>query len=264
VSLKDKYNIDDAAWKALMKQARAALFLLPSLFILLAGFTRVILEDFSWVPAIAVLWSLLYLPIVLFIRIWLIRAKFRLLVESTGAFLICMFFAIPSSACAYRFWGITGFRIQNLLMIAAAIFLSRYYYDYWDRVWESHEIYNETVALDLEKGRYGIINPFDTSEDKVKKNKTKKYSHSELIYIAAIVGPIGAAIPKIFSSHTTPWDLIIGWILGALVSLGFIKSLVVAFYLFKKLSYYEKKISKPIINGLLAKPRSRKAKVARQ
>jgi hypothetical protein len=163
-----------------------------------------------------------------------------------------MYFAASSSACIFRFFGINALIIQNLILIIASIFFCRYYYCYWNKVWESHKRHNETVAIDLENGRHDFLNNFDMNEDEVKKSKTKKLSNPAMINLAISIAPVGVAISFIFSKnndHKTP--LIIFWVLSIPLILGWLKMVMAGFYYFKKLSYYEKKIGKPIINGLL-------------
>lgn len=252
MSLKNTNHINDATWQKLLKQLKLLLVWFPTLCVLQVGITWAMIGNLSWSFVIMILWLFPYVLIILFSRRWLTRSKFTLFSLFLMMSSFEMFFIIMSSACIYRFYGISGLWIQNLILLAAGIFVCRYYYSYWDRVWISHENYNETIALDLQNGRYDFLKNFDVSEDKINKSM-KKYSNQALVYIAATVAPIGAAIPLIFSKtgdYTTP--LIIVWILSVPFILGWLKMVVAPFHLFKKLSYYERKIGKPIINGLLS------------
>ncbi len=256
MALKDRYRIDELTWQQLWRHFTLQLIWYPLTFIVLAGFAWAVLDDLSWTPAIALLWLIPYLLTILLSQLWLVRSKFTMLVTFLMMLSLEMFFLIASDVCVYSFWSIPGLWIQNILVCIAGIILSRYYYLYWDQVWSSHETHNENVSLDLENGRYDFANRFVMSEDIVKHKKTKKYSNPALIGIAFTVAPIGVAIPLIFSKfgdHSIP--LIVAWILSIPLILGWLKMVMAPFYLFRKLSSYEKKIGKPIINGLLTEKR---------
>ncbi len=252
MSLKNKYNIDDDTWQKLWKVFKTMVIWFPSACILLVVGTWAFIGDLSWAPVIIVLWLFPYLMIISFSCVWLVRSKFTVFVTFLMMFSIVIFFATISSVGLCSFFGLPGVLIQNLILFVAGMIVSRYYYIYWDRVWGSHEGHNKTIALDLENGRYDFLNNFSMSEDKINNSNTQRYSNPALINIALTVAPIGVAIPLIFSKfgdHSIP--LIIMWVLAVPCTMGFLKPVVGSFYNFKKLSYYEKKIGKPIINGLL-------------
>lgn len=156
-------------------------------------------------------------------------------------------FIIWSSACAFRLFGINALLVQNALLLLYACGFFQHYFKYWSKVWESHKDHNENVALDLANGRYGFLNNFDMTE-----NKKVKYSNPALMKMALAVSPIGGAITLLFTQHgdrTTP--ILICWLLSVPVILGGYKLVIVPVHHFFKISYYEKLIGKPIVNGFL-------------
>jgi hypothetical protein len=160
-------------------------------------------------------------------------------------------FLTLASACCYRFFGTRGLLLQEPLLFVAGLFICRYYFRHWSKVWESHRNHNENIAIDLINGRFDFLNSFDMSEGSIKKNR-RKMSNPAIMNLVLIFAPMGVSISMIFAKHrdySTP--LSIAWILSIPVSLGWLKMVMGVYFNFKKISYYEKKIGKPIINGLL-------------
>jgi hypothetical protein len=211
-----------------------------------------ILHRFSWLSVIIILLSCFLLKTIIFHRFILFRSKYTAILLFEFLLFTTLLFVSLSSACVYRFFGILGLTIQSFSLLIACILICSYYYDYWYKIWKKHEKYNETEALDLEHGRFDIVSNFDWSEGKVKKVKGQNPQNPAIPAIVSIITPIGVSIPIIFGKfddRTSP--LIICWVFSLPAIFYLFKVDIGAFITVSKLFYYEKKIGKPIINGLL-------------
>jgi hypothetical protein len=252
MGLKDRYHINDPTWTKLKRVLQIVLVGMPFLSAVIAFVTWPIITTLSWAPAIAISCLLFCATVVVFHRLLMVRSKYTILLMACGLSLYELYFVTLSSACVYRFFGMHGILAQNLLLLATGSFLCRHYYHYWDGVWESHKRYNETVALDLENGRYDFLNNFNMDTDKLNKGHKRGLSRAALRDVALTIAPIGVGISLLFAKgrgYAAP--IAIMWVLSIPFILGFLKMVVGVFYGFRKLSYYEKKCGKPIINGLL-------------
>lgn len=252
MGLNDEFLINKATWIKLNKLFKLMLIWFPFTSIVLVFIIWPIITNLSWTPAIVIPWFLTYISIIYFYRKWFIQSKFTVFVLFIAICSFEIFFVIISNACVFRFFGWHGFVLQNFLLFAIGFFFCRHYYHCWNRVWESHKKHNETTVLDLENGRYDFLNNFDMSEGVINKTRKWKLSNPPLFNLVFAIAPIGVAILLIFAkskNYTTP--IVILWILSVPFILFFLKLVVGVFLNFRKLSYYEKKIGKPIINGLL-------------
>jgi hypothetical protein len=182
----------------------------------------------------------------------MVRSKYSLFMSFYMISLVELYFLILSSAICFRFFGIKGLIIQETLLLITFIGFSIHYYPYWNLVWDSNKKHNENIALDLENGRYDYLNMFDLDERKVEKKHKEKMSNPAIVRLVAWILPISPAATLIYIKHhsyTVP--LAFCWILLFFFILGVLKSIIASFVTFKKVCFYEKKIGKPIINGLL-------------
>jgi hypothetical protein len=250
--LNKKYQINIATWKKLKWIFNYAFggipFIAAGLVLGLFG----IMENLSWLPGIIIALMCYLTTTIIFHRYFLLRSKYTAILLMENIILITAFFIVVSDACIYRLAGMGSFYIQNSILFILCIFICRYYYGYWNRVWDGHEKHNETVVMDLENGRFDIVNNFNWSEDKVKKAKGPKYYNPAVMALIPALIPISVAIPIVFGkfgNRSAP--IIIAWVLSFPMIFFFFKADMAAFLAVKKLFYYEKKIGKPIINGLL-------------
>lgn len=246
------HHINIETWSKLIKLLIIIAVWFPFSASVFTFSTWPIIGNNSWIKPISFTWVLIYIILLILFKKSISKSKYTFFLLFVCILSFDIHFIVISSACAYRFYGFPGVLIQNSLLLSAGIPISIYYFRYWNKVWESHRKHNETVVLDLENGRYDFLNNFDMSEDKVTKNQKKKLSGPSLANIVITSASIGSAIPVIFSKsgdYTIP--IIIAWVLSIPFILGWLKVVVAIFYNYRKLAYYEKKIGKPIINGLL-------------
>ncbi len=251
MKLKAKYQIDNDTWKKL-KETYNLLLGSPFVAIVFAFITWPIINNFSWTLVPIVPWALFYL-IILSMRIQFFKqSKYTVFLMFLSLSLFTYFFGVIASACVFRLFGTIGLFIQSAFLMLTGIFLCNRYFKYYDIVWESHKYHNENVILDQENGRYDFLNNFNMDEGKVKSQKGKYYSNAALISLIYLISPAGVGIGLIFSKNGNYLiPIIICWILSVPTTLGFIKPVMAGFYIYRKLSYFEKKLGKPIINGLL-------------
>lgn len=251
--IQDKYRINDITWDRLQKGYTYGILLgSPFAAVVFAFITWPIIDDFSWTLIPIIPWATLYIIILPMHNLFFKQSKYTIFILFLMLVLFAYFFAVMASACVYRLFGFTGIIIQSTFLIVSIIFLCRHYYKYFGRVWKSHKYHNENVVLDQENGRYDFLNNFNLDESKINRKKGKRYSNTALTSLIYLVSPVGGGISLIFSKdgdYTIP--LIIGWFLSVPVTLGFTKIIMGAFYNYHKLAYFEKKLGKPIINGLL-------------
>ena len=246
------YQVDNYTWKQLKNKFLLVVFGTPALTFGITFCTWPLVDGFSWSLVPVIPWSIIYLFSIFTCGMFFKSSKHTLLILFLLQTLVMYFFAVLSSACVFRIFGTNGLFIQSTFLIATGIFLCKHYFKYYDTVWESHKYHNENVVLDQENGRFDFLNNFNMDESKVKGKKSKYYYNSALISLVYLISPVGGAVALIFSkggNYTIP--IIIGWILSIPVTLGLIKPVMGGFYNYRKLAFFEKKLGKPIINGLI-------------
>jgi hypothetical protein len=214
--------------------------------------TWAIVDNISWIPVPSIPWAFLYIIVLLMHKSFFKRSKYTLLILFLMIALFAYSFAVMASACAFRFLHYPGLIMQTAILLIIVTFICGNSYSYYGKVWASNKFHNENVVLDQENGRYDFLNNFNMDESELKKQSGKQYSNAALTSLICMVSPVGVGISLIFAKgndYTIP--LIIVWILSVPVSLGFAKIIMGIFYNYRKLAYFEKKLGKPIINGLL-------------
>ena len=180
------------------------------------------------------------------------RSKYSVFVHLLFIILFVYFLAVLASACVFRLFGNIGLVINSIFITISGIFFHHNYYKHWDDVWNSHSFYNENTAIDQENARFDYLNGFNIDESKVNKEAGKKGSNPALVALISSIAPIGVGIGLIFSKFNMhKFIFIIIWIGANYTILGFTKGIAAYFYNYRKLAYFEKKLGKPIINGLL-------------
>lgn len=252
MNLKDKYLINNATWLKLKGYYIKGILLgFPFLSISFAFMAWAINDNIAWGKAVLFSGAIFYASSLLFWRFIFVRSKYTLLFANWGALtFIEICFIILSSACAFRFFGTIGVFVQSAFLLIAGVFLCRHYYIFFNKVWDSHKRHNETIVLDLKNGRYDFLNNFDMNEAKVKKTINQRLSNPAIMNIVAFISPVIVG-SSLMLRGKPDIRIIIPWVLSIPFILGWLKVLVAVFYNFRKISYYEKKIGKPIINGLL-------------
>ncbi len=253
MGLKDKYQIDNKTWKIVQKKFIYSILLgVPVAAFVFSFCTWPIIDGFSWTLVPIIPWSILYIVALSIYSLFLTRSMYTLFALFLVLALFLYSFTVLASACVFRLFGIIGLFIQSTFLIVTGIFLCRHYYRYYGHVWDSHCYHNENTVLDQKNGRYDFLNNFNMDEYNIKKKSGEKYSNAALTSIIYMVSPIGGGIAIIFSKgHDYTIPIIIGWVLSVLASLGFTKIVAGGFFMYRKLAYFEKKLGKPIINGLL-------------
>jgi len=252
MGIKKKYQIEDYTWQKLKKGYMLVLFATPFITFVFTFCTWPIIDGFSWTFVPILPWSIIYLFALITYGSFFKRSKHTLLILSLFFLLITYFFAVLASAAIFRLFGIIGLIIQSICLLVTITFLCIHYFKYYGKIWESHKYHNENVVLDQENGRYDFLNNFNMDESKVKGKKDKNYSNAALISLIYLISPVGGSVALIFSkggNYTIP--IIIGWILSIPVTFGLIKPVMGGFYNYRKLAFFEKKLGKPIINGLI-------------
>ncbi len=253
MGIKEKYQIDDATWKVVQKKFVYGILLgIPFAASVFAFCTWPIIDGFSWTLVPIIPWGILYMIALPMYSLFLVRSKHTLLVMTLALLLFSYSFAVLASASVFRFFGALGLIIQSVVLLLTSVFLSTHYYKYYGKVWESHDYHNEEVVLDQENARYDFLNHFNLDESKLIKKTGKGYSNPFFISLISFIAPLSVAGGIILSRNGMGvLVIVIGWVLSAPVSLGFIKPLMGNFYNYRKLAYFEKKLGKPIINGLI-------------
>jgi hypothetical protein len=253
MGLKEKYQINDETWKKISGYYfKSCLLASPFMAFGFCFMTWPVITDLSWSPIILIPLIAFIVPGLILAPRFLTRSKYGLFMSFYFISLIEFYFVILSNASCFRFFGINGLIIQDALLLIVIIGFSIHYYSYWNLVWDSNKKYNENVALDLENGRYDYLNMFDMDERKVEKRHKQKMSNPAIVALVSRILPISPAATLIFIKHhdyTIP--IAFCWVLSLFFILGFLRTVIAAFYGFRKICFYEKMIGKPIINGLL-------------
>lgn len=252
MSLKQKFQINDAAWNKTKSSFIRILWGIPFLASVFSFVTWPIITNLSWCSAVTIPCAILYVMCIVLYSQYLTQSKYTLFFSTCVVSLFVWGMIIIADACCYRFFGTTGLLIQNLVLIPTGIFLCIHYYYYWSKVWDSHKKHNETVMMDLVNGRYDCLNNFNLDEKNDKKAKKQRPSIAALSGLALQIAPVGVVIGTLFSRHGNySVPCAICWPLSFAVAIGCFKLIMAGFIHSSKLSQYEKKIGKPIINGLL-------------
>lgn len=252
MSIKEKYRIPDDTWEKIKKAFLLVVFATPFMAGIFSFLTWPIVDGFSWSLVPVVPWALFYFYAIATCIPFLKRSRHTVLIISILILLIAYFFASIGFASIFRLFGKSGLLILLSVLMPASVVVCIRYFKYWEKVWESHRFHNEETVLDLKNGRYDFVRNFDMDESILKKKKQRQYSNPAIMSIIYMIAPLGVGLGMIL--HRSEQFTFTFALLAALsipASLGFLKPFAASLLMYRKLSFYEKQIGKPIINGLL-------------
>lgn len=252
MSVQKKHNINKDTWEKLKKTFCFLLWAIPFITFSFSLIICAVLDNFTCfiIPGFPAITTYFYL--IFFHKYFFSYAKHSKIISSAILFLIPYFFSISGLACIYRIFGKSGLLILLSVLIPVSVVVCIRYFKYWEKVWESHRFHNEETVLDLKNGRYDFVRNFDMDESILKKKKQRQYSNPAIMSIIYMIAPLGVGLGMIL--HRSEQFTFTFALLAALsipASLGFLKPFAASLLMYRKLSFYEKQIGKPIINGLL-------------